>query len=354
MKRISLFSLLLAVLLVSVAFGPPGGEHPSKVSRVLATYSPAEPGSGAAAWAKAARTFLTSLDADLREQCALPLHDPERKKWTNVPPGATEGGVRLGDLDEDQLKLACNLLATVLSPQGYGKMRDILLADDQLLRNGKARVGFGAENFWLVLFGEPSRETPWALQLDGHHLAFNLAFEGERLTMSPSFIGTQPSAYARGDTQVVPLRGEVEDAFALINSLSSEQREVAIISPKRGRIVAGPGRDGAVPDREGVPCSSFNDDQRALLVKLLGQFVGDLPKPIAEGRMLALEAELDSMVFAWSGPVKNPSDVSYRIQGPSVIVEYACQNLGGDPLNHLHSMYRDPQNEYGAGQSEDR
>ena len=41
--------------------------------------------------------------------------------------------------------------------------------------------------------------------------------------------------------------------------------------------------------------------------------------------------------------------VSYRLQGPSLLVEYACQNLGGDPLDHLHAMYRDPTNEYGAG-----
>ena len=31
-----------------------------------------------------------------------------------------------------------------------------------------------------------------------------------------------------------------------------------------------------------------------------------------------------------------------------MIIEYACQDLGGRPLNHLHSMYRNPENEYGA------
>lgn len=350
MQKIALPSLFLVLLLVAVAFRTPPDEHPSEASRVLATYAPpAGDPSSAAAMAEAAHAFLASLDDDLRAKCALAPDSPERRKWTNVPPSANEGGARLGDLNEDQLERACDLLAAVLSPQGYAKMRDIMLADDRLLpRGGRARVGFGAENFWLVLFGEPAADGAWGLQLDGHHIALNLAFDGGRMTMSPSFIGTQPSTYQRGDQAIVPLRGEVDEGFALVNSLSDDQREAAILGPKRGRIAAGAGRDGFVPEREGVACSTFDEDQRALLAKLLRHFVGDLPQPIADRRMRALEAEIDEMVFAWNGPTDNPGDVSYRVQGPSVIVEYACQDLGGNPLDHLHSMYRDPKNEYGV------
>ena len=54
------------------------------------------------------------------------------------------------------------------------------------------------------------------------------------------------------------------------------------------------------------------------------------------------------MSFSWWGPTLEEGDFSYRIQGPTIIIEYAGQDLGGDPHNHLHSMYRDPTNEYGA------
>jgi hypothetical protein len=187
------------------------------------------------------------------------------------------------------------------------------------------------------------------LQLDGHHLGLNLTFEGGRTTMSPSFIGTQPSAYERDGEEIVPMRGEVDDAFELINALDEEQRAQAIVSSRRGRIASGPGRDGLVPEAVGLSCAGLDQEQRLILRRLLRQFVGDLPASAASARMEALKLELDAMVFAWSGPIDNPSDVSYRIQGPSVIIEYACQDLGGNPLDHLHSMYRDPQNEYGAG-----
>jgi hypothetical protein len=37
----------------------------------------------------------------------------------------------------------------------------------------------------------------------------------------------------------------------------------------------------------------------------------------------------------------------YRIQGPTVVIEYAPQPLGGDPTMHIHTIYRDPTNDYG-------
>ena len=89
--------------------------------------------------------------------------------------------------------------------------------------------------------------------------------------------------------------------------------------------------------------------QRELLLALLEGYVGHLPAADARRRMDQLSGEVDRMRFAWSGPVENPSDISYRLQGPSLLLEYACQDLGGDPLDHLHAMYRDPTNEYGGG-----
>ena len=60
------------------------------------------------------------------------------------------------------------------------------------------------------------------------------------------------------------------------------------------------------------------------------------------------KAQLDKTHFAWHGPHKPGSDASYHIYGPGVIIEYMGQDLGGDPLDHLHSIYRDPTNEYGV------
>lgn len=81
--------------------------------------------------------------------------------------------------------------------------------------------------------------------------------------------------------------------------------------------------------------------------KLVQSYVSVLPAPQSTQRSAELRSEIDSMVFAWSGPTTNPGDVSFQLVGPSLVIDYACQDLGGDPLQHLHSVYRNPKNEYG-------
>ncbi|MFT4537774.1 MAG: hypothetical protein ACI841_004568 [Planctomycetota bacterium] len=323
-------------------------KHASEASRVVATYTPAPTETvNAASMSAAAGAFLDSLSDELRARAALELDDPERKNWTNVPPRADERGVRFGDLSEEQLERALDLMANVLSAEGYAQARDIMLGDDLLLRNGQARTGFGVENFWLIVFGTPHAEQKWALQLDGHHLALNITIEGESLCMSPSFIGAQPADFTYGERRSQPMKEAVDAAYALVQSLTDQQLEQARVAGRRGRIVTGPGRDGFVPEAAGLDCEALTDEQRALLGALIREFVQTLPEPHATKRMNELHVEIDDMWFAWSGSKESASDVSYRLQGPSLIVEYACQDLGGDPLDHLHSIYRNPLAEYG-------
>ncbi len=348
MKRLvcSAFTLILSL---SVSVAAPVGKYPSLPSKVLSNYTPSSVDShDSATMANRANAFLSSLDKKLRAQAALSSDSPEKAKWTNVPPRGPQGGVRLGDLNEKQLKSACDLLAAVLSPQGYGKARNIPLADDRLLRNGQRRPGFGAEDYWLAIFGEPSQDKPWALQFDGHHIAINLAFHGKRMSMSPTFIGTQPREFQLAGKKIVPMEKEAPTGLALFEALDASQKKQATIRPKRANLVAAAGKDGFVPDPLGLPCKNLKDKQRAILMNVLKSYVGDLPGAHAKYRMEELQAEIDQMNFAWWGPGEKGGDFSYRIQGPSVIVEYAGQDLGGDPHNHLHSMYRDPTNEYGA------
>ena len=57
--------------------------------------------------------------------------------------------------------------------------------------------------------------------------------------------------------------------------------------------------------------------------------------------------------FAWSGPLAAGSDVSWAIQGPSVVIEYANDARGGadagNPVDHVHTVYRDLDRDYGGG-----
>lgn len=348
MKRVFLLLILTIGLVPSIA--QEGTPYPSLPSKILSNYAPTHPESYTPeVMAESAKIFLASLDETLSKQAALEFESHERGRWTNVPPRGPQGGVRLGDLNEQQLKLACDFLASVLSPQGYYKARGIPLADDRLLNNGKRRPGFGAEDYWIAIFGEPSSSEPWAMQFDGHHLAINLTFHGNKMSMSPTFIGTQPRDFKLGETRIEPMAKKDQAALIVAQSLDKNQTQQAVIGNKRGKLVAGAGRDGRIPEPKGVSCATFSKEQRDKLKALIQLYVADMPKPFAERRMQVLDKEIDSMTFGWWGPIAEKGDYSYRVQGPSLIIEYGGQDLGGDPHEHLHSMYRDPTNEYGDG-----
>ena len=352
MKRLPFVAVLLLSLFALKVRGqevqkPERSDFVSDASFVVGTYAPASREHSPKAMVTAANEFLAALTDEQREKASHELKSGERLEWTNLPARPNAGGVRLGDLKPDQVKKACDLLGCLFSEQGYNKMRDIMIADDQLLKNGRPRNGFGTENFSLVVFGTPSESEAWAFQIDGHHVGVNLAFEGKNITMSPSFIGTQPHTFKIGGTEFKPLNQETELAHKLVNSLSDEQSKKAVVGTKRAMIITGPGNDGNVPTAKGVSCSTFSDDQKKILSELISQWVNDLPPTQAEKRFAEITSEFDEMKFSWNGNKAPQSDISYTIQSPTLIIEYACQDLGGNPIDHLHSVYRNPANEYG-------
>lgn len=319
----------------------------SAASKIVGTYEPAVTNRAPAAIVKSAQNFLSLLSDDQRKRIVYELDSQERSAWTNLPARRNAGGIRLGDMTDDQVKAVCELMSHLLSPQGYEKMRLIMIADDQLLRDGKSRPGFGTEYFSVVLFGTPSANNLWAFQLDGHHIGLNVAVKGDQITIAPSFIGTQPVDFKFDGQEIRPMQYEVDAAFQLVNALDEEQFKKAVVSQKRGQILTGPGRDGQRLQQQGIACSSFNEKQKSKLMVLIASWVGNLPNKQAKQRMIEIESEIDQMVFAWHGFRKPGSDVSYSLQSPSLIIEFAFQDLGGNPLNHLHTQYRNPKNEYG-------
>ncbi len=320
----------------------------SDASFIVGTYDPSAADHSVDSIVTLADQFLGSLNEEQKSKCLGDLASERRREWTNLPARNDADGIKLSELNKSQIEKACALMGSLLSRQGFDKMQSIMLADDQLLRDGKPRRGFGTENFAIVIFGMPSKTKPWCFQLDGHHVGANISIQGRKMTMSPSFIGTQPQAFRIGDVEYRPFKNETEMAHQLAMSLTDEQVKKAVVQSKRARIVAGPGRDDFVPVPQGLPCQLLTETQQGVLMNLIEQWVGDLPPKQSKKRMKEIRSELNQMSFAWNGNRNPKSDISYRIQSPSLLIEYACQDLGGDPLDHLHSNYRDPTNDYGG------
>src|SRR5438552_8063409 len=210
---------------------------------------------------------------------------------------------------------------------------------------------FGKDLYYLSILGKPSEKDPWMLQFGEHHLALNITIAGERGVLTPTLTGAQPALYISNGKTVRPLGPESDKALGLLNALDDTQRKQAILGYHLADLVLGPGQDGNTIQPEGLKASAMNERQRAMLLDLISEWAGIIHESAAAARMAELKADSNETWFAWSGPTTvtpgRNGTAYYRIQGPNLVIEYAPQPLGGDPTMHLHTMYRDPTNDYG-------
>jgi hypothetical protein len=290
-----------------------------------------------------ANAFLQTLDAQQRDRALLEYDSPKKSSWSNLPVTMVpRNGVRLGELTKAQRAAALAAVASLLSKQGYQKVIDIMNGDDQLVTGKDNKMRFGADNFYLALFGKPSETKPWMLQFGGHHLGINVTVVSKNVVLTPTHTGAQPTSFQRDGKTVRPLGPENDLAFKLVNMLDAKQQEQAVRGAKPKNLVLGPGQDGKTIAPEGIKGAALTEAQRATLLELIGAWIHILPDDDAASRLAALKGQLDDTYFAWYGPTTDGSAVYFRIQGPALVIEYAPQGNA----NHIHTIIRDPNNDY--------
>ena len=336
------------------AAAAPAAGYESRAGAALGTYRPAPPDRSPETMARAAARFLHSLNESQRRAARHDPASPERRNWTNAPVRGHAGGEALGDLDDVQLRAFSDLLAALLSAKGYAKVQDVMLGDDlRTTVGGEKNEGVGIEAFRFAVFGDPSAASRWAVQLDGHHVALNVTLDGDAYSLSPSFIGTYPQAFTVAGAALRPLAAETDLAHDLIGSLTPEPRALAVISDRCGALRVGPGRDGVVPEPVGIPGRLLDGAQREKLLALASQWLDLMPPAHARAQKERFLGGLGETRFAWSGPLAVGSDVSWAIQGSSIVIEYANNARGGadagNPVDHVHTVYRDLDHDYGGG-----
>ena len=341
----------------------------------------------------AAEKVIASLDEEQRARLRYRFDDDgQRHNWSNLPVGAVpRGGVRWGDLDAGQKRAVMDMLAATLSPEGLQQIKENMHGDEVLKQGdrrgpggpprgeggpgergpgergpggpprgeggpggrgpggrGAGGMSFGEDQYFVSILGEPSVAEPWMWQFGGHHLAFNATVAADGITLSPTLTGGQPMTYEREGRTVRQLDAERQKAFAFVGSLTPAQLGKAVSRDGQARIQFGPGDDDARPKQEGIRASDLDARQRGLLLDLIAARVGLLNRTHAAAAMAAVEKSLDDTWFVWFGPTDGEGAAAYRVQGPRVVIEFMPQQMGGDPADHVHAMYRDPANDYGS------
>jgi hypothetical protein len=366
---------------------------------IMACWDTGHAQSSTAKVVQATDKFLATLSDEQRQKVEYSFEDAQqRARWSNFPTGfVPRGGISLKQMSSAQQAAALELLKTVLSPMGYEKVNQIRMADDDFKANGSkrgprgggpppgngthptgaqgpppsgpggpSRAGgpggpggappfaagdmFGSDLYYISFLGKPSTTQPWMFQFGGHHLALNITIAGNRGVMTPSLTGAQPATFKVNGQTIRPLGKESDKASALLQTLDANQRQQAILNYRVADLVLGPGQDGKKIAPEGLKVSAMNDKQRAMLLDLIAEWAGIMNESAAAVRIAQLKADLNESWFAWSGPTKFESGTNitayYRIQGPHLVIEYAPQS--DEPANHIHTIYRDPTNDYGV------
>jgi Protein of unknown function (DUF3500) len=307
----------------------------------------------------AAKAFLDALDAEQRDKALYDFNSQRKSRWSNLPVTfVPRNGVRLGDLSKKQRSLAMDVVAAVLSKSGYQKIVDIMGGDQRLAETagrGRGRGGrggrgpgplFGADQYYLAIFGKPSEKQPWMVQFGGHHLGLNVTVIGRNFVLTPTHTGAQPSLYQRGGKEVRPLGLENDTAFKLVNALDDKQQAQAIIGQQpQQELLLGPGHDGEKIDPQGIKAAGLTRQQQAMLLDVIGAWVNIVEPDQAAARMREIKTQIDDTYFAWKGPTAMGSAAYFRVQGPSVVIEYAPQGS----TDHIHTVVRNPNDDYGEG-----
>ncbi len=309
--------------------------------------------------AAAARRFLDTLPAEAKAKVQFAMDDAERKDWSNLPAGMhPRKGLSLEEMDDRSRRAAHELMRASLSSQGYLKAAAIVRREGVILSglpanaDSSRRNNFGMGKYFFGIFGQPGAASGWGWQFDGHHLALNFTAVGQQVTGAPALWGAEPDEILTGnEAGWRVLAAERSKGFALIESLTSPQRAKAILSEKLPEgIFTGPQRDKALQTVVGLPSSAMNPDQKALLWSLIEEYVNNQIEPIAAAHRKKIERDGFAKVhFAWMGPVDRSRSFYFRVHGPSILIEY--DNTGNArqerDSNHIHSMFRDPSNDYG-------
>ncbi len=343
---------------------------------------------------RAANDFLATLSAEQKLKVMYAFDDAtQRARWSNFPTGfVARGGISLKQMTLPQQQAAMKLMGTVLSPMGIEKVNEIRQADDDFKVNGSKRgpggggprpqgpppggqggpppqfAGrgpggpggprggppggdmFGADLYYISFLGTPSATQAWMLQFGGHHLALNITIAGSQGVLTPTLTGAQPALFKLDGKTIRPVGRESDKALALLQALDESQRKQAVLSYQVADLVLGPGQDGKKIAPEGLKASRMTAKQQAMLLDVIAEWSGVLTEPYAAARMTQMKTDLNETYFAWSGPTNAEVGTNitayYRIQGPHLVIEYAPQS--DEPGNHVHTMYRDPTNDYGS------
>ena len=314
-------------------------------------------GSGAK-MVSAANAFLGSLDSNQKTKATFKFEDKERTKWQFTPQQdkdrkPTRAGLPLQDMNAKQKDLAIALVAAGTSANGHKEAVTVMSLEAILneLEKGRAIVR-DPEWYFFTIFGTPSKTGKWGWRVEGHHLSLNFTMDGNQVvTATPCFYGANPATVMAGPKKGQRTLAPSDDlARQLFRSLDDSQKKIAHVPNKFREVEERSLKPTLDKQPQGIAAAKLKPDQREILTKLLHSYLDRMPPDVA-----ALELEgvkkggVDNIHFAFTGSPEQGQKRTYRVQGPSFVIEFINEQAdsAGNQANHIHSVWRRVSGDFG-------
>src|SRR5438045_2896807 len=235
--------------------------------------------------AAAANNFLVALTPEQAAKAVYPIKDPEQFNWHFIP--RERKGLPFKEMAPEQKHLAHALLSTALSHRGYLKVSTIMSLEQVLrdLEQGKGPTR-DPELYFVTIFGKPDAQGAWGWRVEGHHLSLNfMVVDGKEISVTPSFLGSNPGEVRAGPRQGLRVLGAEEDlARQLVKSLNNEQKKAAIYTNTAPReIITGNDRKARALTPMGIAAGKLNKAQTDLLWQVIREYVNRYRTGAADG-----------------------------------------------------------------------
>ena len=294
-----------------------------------------------------ATAFLNSLNSAQKEKALVAFDDENRTRWHYFPSSMyNREGISIKELNEKQRELLHNLLHRYLSVSGYNKTNDVFEVE-AILRDLTHSNSRDPDLYYISIYKNKDDETLWGWSLEGHHLSLNFTADGKMTSYTPLFFGANPAIVKSGPQKGRrSLKNEEDLALKLINHLDREQREKAIFKNSALYDIESRNDSEITPLKTvGITASELNEEQQAILIDLIMEYISTMPEDLAQKRMVSIKSEdFKNIHFAWAGTTELREPHYYRIQGKTFLIEFDNTQ---DHANHIHSVWRDFNGDFG-------
>ncbi|MQG19358.1 MAG: DUF3500 domain-containing protein [SAR202 cluster bacterium] len=299
----------------------------------------------------AVQSFVDSLTPESKNYAILDFNSKERFNWHYIP--KPRKGLSLLNMSDHEKLSAFKLLEALLSPSGFSSAKNIIEHEIILgkIEGSKNISKFDRDPmlYYFTIFLLNKDYNTFGIRIEGHHLSINISvYEKNIISVTPNFFGANPAHVETKNKKVFKILNNEEDiSNDIFHSLNSKQLSKAIIYDEApDDLITKTDFQININADVGLSIDLMTNNQIKKLYNLIKVYTSRSPVFYSHNLFDKLKSvSPEKIYFGWAGSPKFGEGNYYRISTPLIFIEYDNTQ---DSANHIHSVLRYRNNDFGA------